>query len=76
MWTGADGANLPVYLSADNLKDFVPDDLSMALKSPILYRTKSGLQTYGMRAELLPKVCEVLLRAGETLYDGLKDAEN
>ncbi|MBI2819940.1 MAG: P63C domain-containing protein [Acidobacteria bacterium] len=58
------GAEMPLYLSANNLKPFVDTELGLALKSPVLYRPKGGGGTaYGRKAELLPKICDVLLKA-------------
>src|SRR5947199_3466048 len=58
------GADLPVFLSANNLRPFIDNDLSLALKEPILYRSSSGGGTaYGRKAELLPQICDVLLKA-------------
>lgn len=57
-----DGAVLPVYLSANNIKPFIDNDLSVAL-TPIIYCPKSGGKAYGLRAELLPKICNVFLKA-------------
>jgi hypothetical protein len=56
------GAILPVYLSANNLRPFIDNDLALALK-PTIYRALKGGKAYGLRAELLPKICNVLLRA-------------
>jgi len=57
------GAVLPVYLSAKNYSPFISNDLSVALNEPIRYRTKSGGVAFGLSAELLPKVCNVFLKA-------------
>ena len=57
-----DGAELPVYLSASNLKPFIDSELMVALR-PIVYAPKSGGKAYGLRADLLPKICKVLLKA-------------
>jgi hypothetical protein len=60
------GAELPVYLSANNLKPFVDNELEVALKEPILYQPKTGGNAaFGVKAEFLPKICDVLLRARE-----------
>ena len=60
------GAELPVYLSANNLRPFVDSELEMALKQPILYQPKAGGNAgFGVKAEYLPKICDVLLRARE-----------
>lgn len=57
-----DGANLPVYLSAKNLREFINKDLETELMAPILYTSK-GKQANGLPAKLLPKICDVLLQA-------------
>ena len=58
------GADLPVFLSANNLRPFIDKDLEMALNEPILYRPKGGGGTaFGRKAELLPTICDVLLKA-------------
>lgn len=58
-----DGANLPVYMSAKNYFPFIDNDLSEALISPIRYRTQHGHIAHGIDATLLPKICNVLLKA-------------
>jgi hypothetical protein len=63
---GDDGADLPVYLSANNLKPFIGSELSAALTEPVLYiPPQGGPPGHGVRAELLPSICDVLLRARE-----------
>lgn len=57
-----DGAKLPVYLSANNLKPFVDNTLDTAPER-IVYLTKTGGKAYGVRAELLPKICTIFLKA-------------
>jgi hypothetical protein len=60
--------NLPAFLTAKNLKPFIPPDLSVT-SSQIEFRTLSGVRAFGYSAELLPKVCGVFLdaRAAEVL---------
>jgi len=53
---------LPPFLAAQNLKPFVSDDLREST-TPVLYRTTRGQRAYGYDAALLPKVCEVYLKA-------------
>ena len=60
------GANMPVYLSADNFKPFISNSLQVALSNPILYKSKNGGLAYGLPASLLPEVCEVFLKARDT----------
>ncbi|MBR1174275.1 hypothetical protein JQ617_09945 [Bradyrhizobium sp. KB893862 SZCCT0404] len=54
--------NLPGFLTVQNLKPFVTEDLA-ALASQIEFRTKQGLKTFGYAANFLPKVCELFERA-------------
>lgn len=58
------GANLPSFLSAKNYSDFISNDLELALKSPVIYRTNAGATpANGIKAELLPEICGVILSA-------------
>ncbi|WP_308620111.1 P63C domain-containing protein [uncultured Desulfovibrio sp.] len=56
--------NLPVYLSAKNLLGFIDPSLKDAIINPIIYESSGGKKVgYGIEATLLPRVCEVYLRA-------------
>jgi P63C domain len=61
------GAQLPLFVAPKNLIPFVDEELSEVLKKPIWYRPPSGLNSgrphKGIRAELLPKICNVWLKA-------------
>lgn len=50
------------FLDLDNLKQFVDLDLADSTK-PIVFQAPSGSRAYGYKAELLPRVCEVYLKA-------------
>lgn len=54
--------NLPAFLTAKNLKDFIPRDLYVT-SSQIEFQLSNGQKAFGYRAELLPQVCEVYLSA-------------
>lgn len=54
--------NLPAFLTAQNLKPFIDNDLTVT-SSQIEFKPKKGARAFGYPAELLPKVCEVFLRA-------------
>jgi P63C domain-containing protein len=54
--------NLPAFLTAQNLKDFIPNDLYVT-SSQVEFKLPSGQRAFGYRAELLPQVCEVYLKA-------------
>ncbi len=50
--------NLPAFLTAQNLKPFIPSELYVT-SSQIEFRRISGGKAFGYPAELLPKVCGV-----------------
>lgn len=54
---------LPVLLTANNLQAFIDSDLAESAK-PISYRLGHGGRSgYGIKAEAVPKICDVWLRA-------------
>ncbi|MCJ8355220.1 P63C domain-containing protein [Novacetimonas hansenii] len=58
------GANLPSFLSANNLAPFISTTLAHDLIEPIRYRTNGGgAVANGIKAELLPEICGVWLAA-------------
>lgn len=58
-----DGAYLPIYVSASNLKPFIDDNLALALNEPLLFLPKGGQTAFGLKAEMLPEICDVWLKA-------------
>jgi hypothetical protein len=57
------GGHLPIYLSSKNLKPFISEELMVAV-NPVIYTPKhGGKAAYGLKAEVLPQICEVWLRA-------------
>lgn len=60
MASGPDG--LPPFLSATALKPFIDQELG-APTVPVKYRTVDGGMALGYEASLLPKVCEIYLKA-------------
>lgn len=54
--------NLPAFLTAKSLKDFIPSDLHVT-SSQIEFVMPNGRKAFGYRAEMLPQVCEVYLKA-------------
>ena len=58
-----DGARTPLHLAYKNLKPFADKHLNGVHASPLKYRTKKGGIGHGIRAEMLPKVCEIWLDA-------------
>jgi hypothetical protein len=60
--TGGSVAKIPFFISASNLKPFIDNDLLVST-TPISFITAKGIRAWGYKAELLPKVCEVYLKA-------------
>lgn len=58
--TGVD--NLPAFLAANNLKTLISNDI-IESTAPVEFRLPTGGRAFGFRAELLPKVCNIYLRA-------------
>ncbi len=56
------GTKMPVFLEAKNLIPFIDKDLEAVL-IPIRFRTDKGILSEGYKAEMLPKVCDVFLKA-------------
>jgi hypothetical protein len=54
--------NLPAFLTAKNIKGFIPSDLYVT-SSQIEFIMPNGQKAFGYKAELLPQVCEVYLEA-------------
>jgi len=65
------GANLPSFLSANNLAPFISETLANDLIEPVRYLIGSGGSVAnGIKAELLPDICGVWLaaRRGDQLH--------
>jgi hypothetical protein len=54
--------NLPAFLTAKNLKPFIDSDLTVT-SSQVEFKPLKGSKAFGYPADLLPKVCEVFLKA-------------
>jgi hypothetical protein len=54
-----DGAYLPVYVSANNLKQFIEKELAVALSEPLIFKPETGSKAYGLKAELVPEIFNV-----------------
>lgn len=54
--------NLPAFITAKNLKPFIPNELYVT-SSQIVFRTKKGGRAFGYPAELLAKICGVFMDA-------------
>jgi hypothetical protein len=53
---------LPPFLAPNNLNPFISDELRQSTM-PIPFLTPDGRRAYGFKAELLPMICEVYLKA-------------
>lgn len=56
------GARLPLYLAFKNLKPFVDKNLG-DVHQLLVFRTKSGNVAHGIRAEAIPRICDVWIDA-------------
>jgi len=57
-------ADLPIFMAYERIKPFINNELSASLKSPIEYFPKhGGRSAFGVKAELIPEVCDVWLKA-------------
>lgn len=54
--------NLPAFITAKNLKPFIPKELYVT-SSQIVFRRMGGGKAFGYPAELLPKICKVFIDA-------------
>jgi len=59
---GVTVAETPTFLSANNLKPYISNELIESTK-PIIYKDTNNRIAYGYKAEMLPQVCEVFLKA-------------
>lgn len=57
-------ADLPIFLADEALRPFISMDLAASLASPIEYLPMhGGRSAFGIKAELVPAVCDVWLKA-------------
>jgi hypothetical protein len=59
---GSSVEKIAPFLALDNLKPFIDEDLASST-FPVIFQGVTGSKAYGYKAELLPKVCEVYLKA-------------
>lgn len=61
-WRGRkhSGTKMPVFLEANNLKSFIPNDLDVV---PRKFATPRGAVAEGFPADMLPTVCDIYLEA-------------
>ncbi len=59
---GALASPLPVFLRAKNLEPYITPEIE-EMSVPIVFRTPKGRKALGYKAQLLPTVCNIYLRA-------------
>jgi len=57
-------SKIPVFLTANNLKPFISESL-LKNSTPIPFKTRSGIEAIGYKAEILPEICNVFIDAKE-----------
>lgn len=55
---------LPVFLTANNIKPFISNEL-IGNSTPIIFKDMKGAESIGYKAQLLPSVCYVFIDAHE-----------
>jgi hypothetical protein len=59
------GALLPEYISAKYLQPFITDEIRAKAMDSITYKPKTGSIASGIRASILPEICDIWLKAEE-----------
>lgn len=63
-------ADVPHFLAFESLKPFVERHLGDLQSIVVKYRTEKGSLAHGIKAEIIPKICEVWLDADEEIKLG------
>lgn len=58
-----DAADVPHFLSFKSLKPFIDKNLGDLQEITLKYRTPRGAQAHGIKAEIIPKICDVWIDA-------------
>jgi hypothetical protein len=58
-------ADIPHFLAYENLKPFIEKHLGDLQSIVVKYRTERGAVAHGIKAEIIPKICDVWLDAEE-----------
>lgn len=67
-----EGAQTPLYLAFKNLTPFINMHLSDVHELVLKYRTEQGYVANGIKAELIPKICDVWMDANEADVLGVR----
>lgn len=60
-----EGAVLPEFLSSNILNEFIDNELIILLEGAILYTSISNKTSTGIPANILPRICDVFVRAAK-----------
>lgn len=57
-------ADLPIFMAYERIQPFIDSELAASLKLPLEYTPlHGGRSAFGIRAELMPQICDVWLKA-------------
>lgn len=70
-----DSAEMPHFLAFKSIKPFVDKHLGDLQSIILKYRTATGGIAHGIKAEIIPKLCEIWLDAEETITLGKRQKE-
>jgi hypothetical protein len=70
-----DPADLPHFLAFKSLKPFIDKHLGSLQSITLKYRTERGTIAHGIKAEIIPKLCEVWLDADEARALGTRQKQ-
>lgn len=59
------GAVKPRYLYANFLDPYISDELLLSLSESTPYKAVNGSEALGLRAEVIPEICDVWVKAGQ-----------
>jgi hypothetical protein len=68
-------ADVPHFLAFETLKPFVEKHLGSLQSIVVKYKTEKGALAHGIKAEIIPKICEVWLDADEALKLGKRQKQ-
>jgi len=68
-------ADLPHFLAFESLKPFIDKHLGDLQSIVVKYRTEKGSVAHGIKAEIIPKICEVWLDADEEIKLGKRQKQ-
>jgi len=70
-----DGAQVPLYLAFKNLIPYINMHLGGVHELVLKHKTERGLIAHGIRADLIPKICDVWIDAQEDQVLGIRQEQ-